>query len=497
VNWSVNSSNPINTDVQTAVGTAGLDFQTMAALLTTSPGSTQTLLGSTTTLSKAPKTPKKPPGLPPEIDRVLPKWKRVNDAPKGKELITTVNGLYRRAAKGNPNTFDYAGYANDLKAVESTFSNLVTSPVQAREFAAAIKRARSVMPGEEAAPPHMPLARGGSTNDKNPGSAKAGLDADGKNSARKYARGKLVETQPYVPTANGFDGNPNFTRMVGTANSNKLPVYQIKDASNSYVMPIDLSKISLQPIAQRSANGAGATTSKQPNPLYTNSTVTQFADRAVQGRVPGIDPQKLLGAFNSAFFNTYGPETTISLASMVAGKVTSTGKVEPGDKSVLTWDNKTGAASIKSWSANSKGGYQSDYDNKGVMLASPRAVARGFGKDVGNLNANGFVGTNAKTDTSDKSERGTFVGINKAGKLAVLVAGDDMTAAQAVAHLQKAGYGVQVVKLDSGPSSQLSLVTDRKPPIAGDTRPVSRDAETVVSSPIARGTPLTIGIVLK
>ena len=89
------------------------------------------------------------------------------------------------------------------------------------------------------------------------------------------------------------------------------------------------------------------------------------------------------------------------------------------------------------------------------------------------------------------------MGINKDGKLAVLVAGDDMTATQAVAHLQKAGYGVQLVKLDSGPSSQLSLVTDRRPASSTETRPVSRDAETVVSSPNARGTPLTISIVLK
>ena len=286
-------------------------------------------------LAKAPKTSKptvKPPGLPPEIDRVLPKWRRVNDAPKGKEHITTVNGLYRRAAKGNRNTFDYTGYAKDLKAVETNFSNLVTSPVQRREFAAAIQRARSAIPGKEAAPPRMAQARGGSTDDKNVDSFKAGADAGYKNMTRADGRGDLVETQRYVPTKNGFDGNSNFTRVVGTANSNKLPVYKVAGASKSYVMPIDLSKISLQPIAQRSANGAGVATNKQPNPLYANSTVTQFADRAVQGRVPGIDPQKLLGAFNSAFFNTYGPETTISLASMVAGKVTSTGKVEPGDR---------------------------------------------------------------------------------------------------------------------------------------------------------------------
>ena len=87
---------------------------------------------TTTNLAK---TTKKPSGLPPEIDRVLPGYKPSNDQPKGKEIINAVNSLYKEAAKGNPNTFDYAGYANNLKLAEKSFNALVTSPAQTKEFA--------------------------------------------------------------------------------------------------------------------------------------------------------------------------------------------------------------------------------------------------------------------------------------------------------------------------------------------------------------------------
>lgn len=451
-----------------------------------------------------------PKGVPKSIDRVLPNWKPINDDPKGTSLINTVKTLTKTAVTANVNTFDYSKYAKDLSRAESSFSKLITTDVQKQAFAAAMKQARAALPGKEAAPPDLPVARNASTDDKNPASATQGAKAARQNANQAAARGDLVDLTPRkAGNTTAFDGNSSFKRVVGTANSNALPVYQLADKPNSYVMPIDLSKVSLVPTAVRSTNGGSTPTSKQPNPLYKNDSVADFSADASKGKNVGLgtDPSKFLGAFNSAFFNSYGPETSISYASLVAGKVTSTGKVEPGNKLLVSWDNYSQKASIKPWSANTSGGFPPAEGSNKPTLASPRAVGRGFGQSVGNSNASGFVGVDAKT-AEDKSERSTFVGINKAGRMAVLVAGDNMTPKEAVAKLNEVGFGVQVVKLDSGPSSQLSLATTRRhskealeayrnhygtEPVVGPTR----DVETMVGSPISRKTPMTIGIVAK
>jgi hypothetical protein len=353
---------------------------------------------------------------------------------------------------------------------------------------------------KEVAPPKLPVPKDDSTNDTNIGSWQASNRENDANQAKISERGSLRDVKPHTQTNNGLDGNDNFKRVVGSADSSKLPVYQVKDKSNSYVMPIDLSKVSLSPSADRSADGKDTPTSAQPNPLYSTSTISDHSASVMSGKRKDIDSSKYLGAFNSAFFNSYRPDTTLSYSSLVNGQVASTGKVEPGKKLLLSWDNKTGVSNLTPWKANTEGGFASTTTaGKAVNLASPNAVKQGFGSLVGNKNANGFVGTDAKSLVGEaKSERGTYVGTNGKGKMAVLVAGDNMTAKEAVATLGKAGYNSNVVKLDSGPSSQLSLVTNRQSSnwFTG-AKTDTRDAENMFDRIKGRETPVPINIISK
>jgi hypothetical protein len=357
---------------------------------------------------------------------------------------------------------------------------------------------------KEAAPPKLPVPKDDSTSDTNLGSWQAANREANLNSEKTGSRGRLIDVKPHTTSNNGFDNNSNFKRVEGTADSSKLPVYQIKDKANSFVMPIDLKKVSLAPSADRSADGKNVPTSQQPNPLYTTQTVADHSETVMAGKKAGIDPKKYMGAFNSAFFNSYRPDTTLSYSTLVNGEVTSTGKVEPGKKLLLSWDNKTGASSLTPWKANTEGGFESTTTaGKKVTLASPDAVKKSFGSLVGNKDANGFVGTDAKSLMSDpekskKSERGTYVGTNGKGNMAVLVAGDNMTAKEVVDTFSSAGYKSNVIKLDSGPSSQLSLVTNRQSTnFFTGAKTDSRDAENMFNRDKGRETPLPINIISK
>jgi hypothetical protein len=353
-----------------------------------------------------------------------------------------------------------------------------------------------LLPGTEKRPPDLPESPGSTKDDKSNGAVANGLGSMAANAALTQARGTAFDSQTHKNVDNGLDNNPAFTRVIGTANNNKLPVYTPAGANKSYLMPIDLSQVSLVPTAQRSGSTTNTPNSKQPNPLYTNTKVSDFASQAIEGKVAGIDSKKLLAVFNSAYFNEYGARTSISHASLVNGEVTSTGKVEPGDKMLVTWNNSNGSASIRPWAANTTGGYYTGVNGSGPKLASPNQVKTEFGELVGKKSVSGFVGFDAKKDFSKEAKPGTYVGINSTGRMAVFVVGDNLTSAQAVDHLTRAGYGEQVVKLDAGPSSQLSLTTTRSN-ARGENVTTDRQPESVVSSILDRRTPMPISIVEK
>jgi hypothetical protein len=410
--------------------------------------------------------------------------------------LQAVAAMVKRATvakQSNSPIFDAKRFANSLKAAEQVFATMKPSDAQKKQMAVLVQNGTQLLPGVEKAPPDLPTAPGGTTDDHSKRAGAAGLAAKALNAATNQARGTLVDTQKHKADAKGLDGNSDFNRVIGTANSNKLPVYQAVGTGNSYLMPIDLSKVSLMPSAERSGSTIGTDLSKQPNPLYKNSRVSDFAAAAT---AKGIDGKKLLAAFNSAYFNTYGSQTTISHASLINGVVTSTGKVEPGKKMLVSWNNRTQEASIKPWAANSAGGFYSGANGTGWKLASPAAVKKEFGAAVGDKDASGFIGFDAKSDKSNEAKAGTYVGISKAGKLAVFVVGDNMKTSTAVQYLTKAGYGAQVMKLDAGPSSQLALVTTRLK-VTDYQSSTDRLSETMVGSILDRPTPMPIGIVEK
>jgi hypothetical protein len=292
--------------------------------------------------------------------------------------------------------------------------------------------------------------------------------------------------------------NPNFQRVTGTGSPNKQSVYQPTGEKGSFVLPVNLNKVSLVPMATLS-KGASAPTPEQPNPLYESKSVRDTAVAAKAGSVAGIHKDKIVGAFNSSFFNTDGPKSSMSYATLVNGKVASAGKVETGvtTKAVI-WDNHAQSVKVIPWTANTSGGHKVG----DAKLASLKSVETGFGSAVGKAGSNGLVGIDplaadrkGKDPAKDmRNERGagTYIGVNGAGKgkMAVLVT-SDLSPRQAVQQLKNAGYG-NVVALDSGPSSQLTLKTTRD---QGST--IREKMEQQVISERDRMTPMPIGIVEK
>lgn len=441
-----------------------------------------------------PVRPQRPSDMP-NIDRGLPTTPSYEK--EGKAVLSAVNALASKAAGADPKTFNYKKYANDLNAAEKKFDSLLVSDPLKQQFAKSLAKARSYIrvTKAEVPPPELPIAPGGSPKDGTPGNVKRGVQAQADATNKALNRGQRTDPKPYLFGSGALDGNANFERIVGAGSGATLPVYTLTNFPSSVVIAIDLKKVSLVPAATRTASNYSPKGVVQPNPLYANEPIGRFADRAITGGVKDIDQNKFLGAFNAAFFNDYGPETTISLPSLVNGKVTSTGKIEEGNKVALVWDNKAGTASVQPWTANDPTAPSYPQSNGAKPLASPNEVAKGFGKSVGNANANGFVGYNPLTLPEGKTDvrnSGTFVGVNAKGKIAVLVSAGNMTPRQAHQALSSAGY-TNVIALDSGPSSQVSMVTNRR----NDKGVATRDTESMIGSITNRGVPIPITIQLK
>jgi hypothetical protein len=308
------------------------------------------------------------------FDALVAKGKAVLDRAEKRtpaSSIQAVAAMVQRATvakQSNSPVFDAKSFASSLKAAEQVFGGMKPTEAQKKQMGVLVQSGTQLLPGTEKAPPDLPAAKDGAKSDHTNAAGVRGFAQSKLNSEATKRRGLLVDGERHVNSANGLDNNPAFNRLKGTASNNKLPVYTPVGAGNSYLMPIDLSKVSLVPTAEKSGSTSNTDTSKQPNPLYKNSQVSEFANRATQNSVAGIDGKKFLAAFNSAYFNEYGNETTISHASLVNGKVASTGKIESGEKMVLTWDNQSGAASIKPWQANSTGGFYSGAKGGGPKL---------------------------------------------------------------------------------------------------------------------------------
>jgi hypothetical protein len=492
MNWSVRSVAPVTSAAARSQLGAG---QSISDLLVNAPN----LDSASRTLAQA----KKPPaGVPPSINKVLPDWKSINDEPKAKALIANVNAIVKRAVAADLNTFNQKAFMSEINAARKSFGSLISTSAQKREFTGAVREAQLVVQTKGAA---ATAANKEIIPDELPDEKRApkllrdigkGVRT-GTTQAQESAPGTLIDKTRHERTANSLDTNSNFDRVPGTGAANQQAVYQPKGDTGTFVMPINLNKVSLVPFAILSP-GSKAPTAQQPNPQFQSRSIRGWADAAAKGALPGLPKDEFIGAFNSSFFNTDGSKSSMSYGTVVKGKATA-GKVEEGANKAVVWDNKAQTVKVIPWTANSSGGfYVGDF-----KLASLKAVQNQFGKDViGNPNANGLVGVDPlsahyrgddpKVDLRNVATAGTYIGVSGQGKgkMAVLVT-SSLSPRQAVAQLRSAGYA-NVVALDSGPSSQLSLKTTR---VSGG---VGRDSmEQKVRSERDRETPMPIGIVAK
>jgi Phosphodiester glycosidase len=253
---------------------------------------------------------------------------------------------------------------------------------------------------------------------------------------------KLIKTLP-SSEAQGV-GALDFAIGLSRVKNLAATTYQPMNSNlkNTYITLVDPKKERLV-IASLPTDKASAL---NPNPEFKNQEMGEWRGSIASGTAPVADASRVTAIINGGFFNRYGERTTGSFASKVNGEIQNTGKIEPGAKKVLSWNNDGSPFKMASWNLNTG----SNQNGKAIRQQPYAPVVAALS---GSKNA--IIGFDPlKADIADKVEAGiTMMGVNKRGEAAMFVSEDTMTAREAAKILSDAGF-TSAVLLDAGNSSQ-------------------------------------------
>jgi Phosphodiester glycosidase len=236
-----------------------------------------------------------------------------------------------------------------------------------------------------------------------------------------------------------LDGKPGLERLRFLS----APTYRPNGLQNTYISVVDPQTQGFSLLAKPSTEATAAA----PNPSFENFTARDWLARANSGATATADGGRALAVGNAGFFDKYGAQTTSSFATLVNGQLLNTGKMEPGRKKVLAWNNDGSGFKVANWGLNTGPKVASG------QRAPQQAVAPVANALVGYRNA--IVGFDPSDPAvANNKENGiTMVAVNSRGQMAMLVSQDEMTPTQAARLLRTAGFN-NAVLLDSGNSSQ-------------------------------------------
>jgi hypothetical protein len=221
------------------------------------------------------------------------------------------------------------------------------------------------------------------------------------------------------------------------------PTYRPSGLQNTYISVVDPKANGFSLLASPTTEA----TSAAPNPTFQNFTARDWLARANSGSTPAAGGGRVVAVGNAGFFDKYAAQTTSSFATLVNGQLLNTGKIEPGRKKVLAWNNDGSGFKVANWALNT-----GPRTAKG-QAAPQQAVSPVANALVGYKNA--VVGFDPSDPAvADHKESGiTMVAVNNKGQMAMFVSQDEMTPRQAAQLLKNAGFS-NAVLLDSGNSTQ-------------------------------------------